>query len=1014
MGRLFDGVETRAAAGAATTHGWVVSEGKWSERPLAAVMTRAMAFALPLGGLLVASAVATSGRLLAGAVIGILLIALSWFLGRSLLAWSTLLRIGMRFPNRAPWRPLVAVQATFGGRLDARLDPPRGESPERAARRLLLAGLVADRTRWGGRAIRTGRLATMLAARFHWSPTDGSGIWWASLTGKLGSIGVPSGADPPAQVQRSVELLRPLTLWLGEWSRAIAEREELWSGAGIPAGLAGETIHRGARLLAVTAAYERLTSREGAGMTDSQARGDLERTAGWQFDPVMVEALQAVPKGTLRRAGGHLVGEWRNVAGLTASLVLAAVALLAGMDNDLPATGVAGVSISATSLAHASTTPLPPPSTTPATITAVVTVATTVPTPPVMMLTDDAATTFEDTAVLIDVLANDAATNVDRDSLRVTSPPTRGSARLVTGRIRYTPVPNFTGRDSLTYEACSVDAICGRATVRITIAAVDDPPGAGTIRLTVIEDQVQFFAPTATDPEGETPTCSVTRAPVHGVANVAADCSLASYRGSPDYYGTDLFEYSVAASGAATVGVVEVSVQPVNDLPVVSGVELRLDEDTTRALVLTITDPDNAAHTCRIVRPPQNGTAVMAIGCSTGAYTPSSSFAGSDAFLVSVSDAEGTTLAEVRLTIAAVDDPPTASPLALSTKVAVPAAWAPKVTDPDSGTLLCSIVVAPSHGSATVLPACTGGTYTPAAAYTGADSFTYRVSDGHSSDQATVTVAVAAGAPPVALPVAVTASEDASAPWIPSVSDPDSPVFTCTIAFRPANGTATVATDCSGGSYRPDADFAGGDAFTYTVSDGVSSDIATVTVTVTAINDPPVAAGAVLEMAEDAGQFSFALTISDVDDVTFLCTISTVPQHGSVVVAGDCSGGSYTPAADYFGPDGFAFTACDSGGLCDAASIAVTVTPVNDAPTAGSVSFAAAEGEQVTWTPAVSDVDGDVLTCSILTGPTQGSVTVAADCSGGTFTAGEDDEGFTYQVSDGSLTATAVCSVTIS
>ena len=278
-----------------------MNEGRWSARPFGAAVARVSAGALPLFGMLVAFALATSGRRLAGAVLGIVLVAASWLVGRGLLAWSTLLRVGMRFPTRAPSRPLVAIESAFSDRLEARLGCPPSESPAEAARRLLTAGLVADRTRWGGQAMRAGRLADTLAAHLHWSPTDRSGIWWAALAGNLGSIFPPADADQDSQLRGSLELLRPLALWLGEWQRAVADQQELWSGAGEPAGLSGEAIHRGARLLAVAAAYDQLTARAGGAMSDQRARADLGRTAAWQFDPSWSKSSTCFPRAPCAR-----------------------------------------------------------------------------------------------------------------------------------------------------------------------------------------------------------------------------------------------------------------------------------------------------------------------------------------------------------------------------------------------------------------------------------------------------------------------------------------------------------------------------------------------------------------------------------------------------------------------------------------------------------------------------------------------------------------------------------------
>jgi hypothetical protein len=78
------------------------------------------------------------------------------------------------------------------------------------------------------------------------------------------------------------------------------------------------------------------------------------------------------------------------------------------------------------------------------------------------------------------------------------------------------------------------------------------------------------------------------------------------------------------------------------------------------------------------------------------------------------------------------------------------AGWAPSASDPDLDPLTCAIVTAPAHGSATVASDCSTGTYTPAAGYSGGDSFTYRATDSHGADSnvATVSATIAPPAPP--------------------------------------------------------------------------------------------------------------------------------------------------------------------------------------------------------------------------------------------------------------------------
>jgi len=161
----------------------------------------------------------------------------------------------------------------------------------------------------------------------------------------------------------------------------------------------------------------------------------------------------------------------------------------------------------------------------------------------------------------------------------------------------------------------------------------------------------------------------------------------------------------------------------------------------------------------------------------------------------------------------------------------------------------------------------------------------------------------------------------------------------------PAHGTAAVNADGSF-TYTPAANFNGADTVTYQASDGAAlSGTATVTVTVTPVNDPPTAAADQAAVAENAST-AIDVTANDTpgpaNEAGQVLSVSSVgqPAHGqAAVITGGADAGqvNYTPAAGYAGPDAFAYTVCDDGqtnGLadpkCDTADVAVTVRPVAD------------------------------------------------------------------------------------
>ena len=216
-----------------------------------------------------------------------------------------------------------------------------------------------------------------------------------------------------------------------------------------------------------------------------------------------------------------------------------------------------------------------------------------------------------------------------------------------------------------------------------------------------------------------------------------------------------------------------------------------------------------------------------------------------------------------------------------------------------------------------------------------------------------------------------------------------------------STGSVSPAT-CSGSSctatvsYAPGADFNGGDSFTFRASDGsIHSNTSTVSVTVSEVNDSPSAATDSKSTAEDV-QLSFPasdLTTNDSDGpanesgqtLTVTTVVADGNTHGTVnLVSGTVT---YTPVANYNGPASFTYTVCDDGttngapaALCTNGTVNVTVTPVNDAPTANSQSKSTGGNTPVAITLTGSDVEtapGN-LTFNVTSGPSHGTLSGTA------------------------------------
>jgi hypothetical protein len=215
---------------------------------------------------------------------------------------------------------------------------------------------------------------------------------------------------------------------------------------------------------------------------------------------------------------------------------------------------------------------------------------------------------------------------------------------------------------------------------------------------------------------------------------------------------------------------------------------------------------------------------------------------------------------------------------------------------------------------------------------------------------------------PVAQPVSATTGEDTTVQITLTASDPDGEALTYAVAANPTHGTVTL----SGGvaTYAPAPNFNGVDTFSFGASDGTnSSNIATVSINVSPVNDAPTALDGATALDEDT-QIEIMLVAMDVDSPALGLAVVNQPVNGTLsAVAGNKV--IYTPNPNFNGLDSFTFIANDGAADSNIANVTIIVAPVADAPVLATVgNQTVAEGALLSLELAASDPDGGQLTFS--------------------------------------------------
>ncbi|WP_394256546.1 tandem-95 repeat protein, partial [Vibrio harveyi] len=634
---------------------------------------------------------------------------------------------------------------------------------------------------------------------------------------------------------------------------------------------------------------------------------------------------------------------------------------------------------------------------------------------------NDTVTTDEDTAVTIDVLANDS--DPENDTLTITAasvPAEQGTVTIVDGKLVFTPAENFNGDATISY-TISDGQLTDDATVAVTVNPVNDAPVAVNDTVATDEDTAVTIDVLTNDSDLENDQLTITNASVpaeQGTVTIV-DGKLV-FTPAENFNGDATISYTISDGQLTDDATVAVTVNPVNDAPVAVNDAVSTDEDTAVTIDVLANDSDPENDTLTITAasvPAEQGTVTIVDGKLV--FTPAENFYGDATISYTISDGQLTDDATVAVTVNPVNDAPVAVNDTVGTDedTAVTIDVLANDSDPENDQLTITNASVPAEqGTVAIIDGKL--VFTPAENFNGDATISYTISDGQLTDDATVAVTVnPVNDAPVAVNDAVSTDEDTAVTIdvLANDSDPENDQLTITNASVPAEqGTVTIVDGKL--VFTPAENFNGDATISYTISDGQLTDDATVAVTVNPVNDAPVAVDDTVTTDEDtAVTIDVLANDSDPENDQLTITNASVPaEQGTVaIVDGKLV---FTPAENFNGDATISYTISD-GQLTDDATVAVTVNPVNDAPVAVDDTVTTDEDTAVTIDVLANDSDpeNDQLTITNASVPAeQGTVAIVDGKL--VFTPAENFNGdatISYTISDGQLTDDATVAVTV-
>ncbi len=593
--------------------------------------------------------------------IGVIVLLVTEKASRRLLPLAALFKISLVFPDEAPSRYRVAMRTGTTRQMQRRIEELKAQGIEddetRHAETMLemIAALSVHDRMTRGHCERVRAYTDMIIEEIGMPEEDANKLRWAALLHDVGKLFVPyeilnKDGRPTdqewellkAHTWKGDELIGPLKPFLGEWAAAIGSHHERWDGGGYPNGLAGADIHLGARIVAVADTFDVMTSTRSykKPIPAEDARAEIARCAGTQFDPKVARAFLNIGIGRLRFALGPM--SWAAnlpaaaqtpiatpvIASATA-VVTTGIGILSGVILPEPDPAPAEVAFVADAPEEPAT--LAPPSVVPrpTTTTPPTTAPPTTPAPTTVPPTTTPPTTARPTTTVAPATTTTfTPTTAAPTTTQLPAAPSAGVA----------PV---SGLEDTPFSF----VLTGQAATDQPIFTITNQPDFGTVGLVSLATPGDVLAQTASLQE-------------HRIG--------ATYMPEPNRYGTTTFSYRIcepASPFRCDVGTVELTIDGVNDPPSIPTLTATTTEDATlritaQSIIEQIVDVDGD--------PLAVGFGTPSVGSLLGVgedvdFTPPADWSGTATIPVTICEPSACYERVISVTVTSENDAPIAS-----------------------------------------------------------------------------------------------------------------------------------------------------------------------------------------------------------------------------------------------------------------------------------------------------------------------------------------------------------------